>query len=221
MTIYDQLLQFSLFQGMSRADLMEVVTHTKFGFSKLAAGKTVVKEGNDCKQLFFLTNGTIECETQNDDRTCRVVESISAPYSLQPERLFGLTQRYSKTFVALTECRLVSVSKAEMLRLSEEHMIFQLNLLNIISTQSQRITHQPWRVHPQGIRNKIIRFVETHSMRPAGEKTLYIKMETLATLIAESRLNVSRELNAMQQEGLISITRGIIRVPALEKLLSL
>lgn len=53
MTIYDQLLQFSLFQGMSRADLMEVVTHTKFGFSKLAAGKTVVKEGNDCKQLFF------------------------------------------------------------------------------------------------------------------------------------------------------------------------
>jgi hypothetical protein len=58
-------------------------------------------------------------------------------------------------------------------------------------------------------------------MRPAGEKTLNIKMETLATLIAESRLNVSRELNAMQQEGLISITRGIIRVPALEKLLSL
>ena len=35
MEIYDRLLQFPLFQGMSRADLMEVVTHTKFGFSKV------------------------------------------------------------------------------------------------------------------------------------------------------------------------------------------
>ena len=32
MTIYDQLTQFTLFQGMSRADLMEVVTHTRLGF---------------------------------------------------------------------------------------------------------------------------------------------------------------------------------------------
>ena len=46
MTIYDQLLQFTLFQGMSRADLMEVVTHTKFDFSKLMEGKRVVKSGD-------------------------------------------------------------------------------------------------------------------------------------------------------------------------------
>ena len=37
--IYDKLLQFTLFQGMSHADLMEVVGHTKFGFSKQAEGK--------------------------------------------------------------------------------------------------------------------------------------------------------------------------------------
>ena len=45
MEIYDQLLRFPLFQGMSHADLMEVVTHTKLGFLKLAAGKCLVKEG--------------------------------------------------------------------------------------------------------------------------------------------------------------------------------
>ena len=133
MTIYDQLLQFSLFQGMSRADLMEVVTHTKFGFSKLAAGKTVVKEGNDCKQLFFLTNGTIECETQNDDRTCRVVESISAPYSLQPERLFGLTQRYTSTFKTITSCNLITLDKQEVLLLLETQLVFRLNMLNLLA----------------------------------------------------------------------------------------
>lgn len=208
-----------LFQGMSSTDLTSVAGKTKFAFHRVAKGKKVVSEGDQCQHLFFLLEGSLQVTSWADDNSYSMVEEMIAPDVIQPERIFGLTQRYTKTFTALTECRLIGISKAEVLRLSEEHMIFQLNLLNIISTQSQRITHQPWRVRPQGIRNKIIRFVETHSMRPAGEKTLYIKMETLATLIAESRLNVSKELNAMHQEGLINITRGIIHIPALEKLM--
>lgn len=219
MQIFEKLLMLPLFQGMSSTDLTSVAGKTKFAFHRVAKGKKVVSEGDQCQNLFFLLEGSLQVTSWADDNSYSMVEEMTAPDVIQPERIFGLTQRYSKTFTALTECRLIGISKAEVLRLSEEHMIFQLNLLNIISTQSQRITHQPWRVRPQGIRNKIIRFVETHSMRPAGEKTLYIKMETLATLIAESRLNVSKELNAMHQEGLINITRGIIHIPALEKLM--
>ena len=219
MQIFEKLLMLPLFQGMSSTDLTSVAGKTKFAFHRVAKGKKVVSEGDQCKNLFFLLEGSLQVTSWADDNSYSMVEEMTAPDVIQPERIFGLTQRYTKTFTALTECRLIGISKAEVLRLSEEHMIFQLNLLNIISTQSQRITHQPWRVRPQGIRNKIIRFVETHSMRPAGEKTLYIKMETLATLIAESRLNVSKELNAMHQEGLINITRGIIHIPALEKLM--
>ena len=218
-SIFEKLLELPLFLGMSHNDLSQVVAQTKFGFHRVAKGKEVVQEGDPCEHIFFLVKGTLQVESQADDHSYRIIETMTAPDILQPERIFGLTQRYSKTFTAMTECQLMSINKSETLRLSEEHIIFQLNLLNIISTQSQRITHQPWRAQPQGIRNKIIRFVETHSMRPAGEKTLYIKMETLASLIAESRLNVSRELNRMHQDGLIQLTRGIIHVPALEQLL--
>ena len=42
--IYDKLLQFPLFQGMSRDDLELVAGHTRFGFVKVSQGKTVVKE---------------------------------------------------------------------------------------------------------------------------------------------------------------------------------
>lgn len=45
MEIYDRLLQFTLFQGMSSADLMQVAGHTKFGFNKLNTGKRLVSEG--------------------------------------------------------------------------------------------------------------------------------------------------------------------------------
>ena len=100
MEIYDQLLRFSLFQGMSHADLMEVVTHTKLGFMKLQQGKHLVKEGDSCTHLTFLTHGSLQCETLSDDGGCRVVETVKAPYIVQPDRLFGLSQRYSSTFRA-------------------------------------------------------------------------------------------------------------------------
>ena len=60
MEIYDKLLQFTLFQGMSHADLMQVAGHTKFGFSKLSEGKRLVKEGDPCTHLIFLASGTLD-----------------------------------------------------------------------------------------------------------------------------------------------------------------
>ena len=67
--IYDKLLQFTLFQGMSHADLMEVVGHTKFGFSKQPEGYRIVKDGDYCEHLIFLTTGSLTVDTVSDDST--------------------------------------------------------------------------------------------------------------------------------------------------------
>ena len=117
MEIYDQLLRFSLFQGMSHADLMEVVTHTKLGFLKLSTGKYLVKEGDSCTHLSFLTHGSLLCETVSDDGACKVVEYIKAPYIVQPDRLFGLSQRYTSTFKADSHCNFITIDKQEVLLL--------------------------------------------------------------------------------------------------------
>ena len=69
MEIYDRLLQFTLFQGMSSADLMQVAGHTKFGFNKLNTGKRLVSEGTPCTHLIFLTSGTLGIESRNDSHT--------------------------------------------------------------------------------------------------------------------------------------------------------
>ncbi|MBR1462936.1 MAG: Crp/Fnr family transcriptional regulator [Prevotella sp.] len=217
--VFEKLLELPLFQGMSRNDLNDVVAQTRFGFNRLPKGNTVVSDGEACNRLIFLTEGTLSVESRADDGSYSLVEQLNAPNILQPERLFGLTQCFTKTFTTLSPCRFLILDKAEAVRLSDKHQIFRINLLNIISTQSQRIAHQPWRTLPTGIRQKVARFIEMHSMRPAGPKILHIKMQTLANEIAESRLNLSRELNRMHAEGLIILSRGEISVPALERLM--
>ena len=219
MEIYDRLLQFTLFQGMSHADLMQVAGHTKFNFSKLAAGKKLVKEGDDCHHLVFVTNGTLRAETVSDDHSCRVTESISAPYILQPERLFGITQRYSSSFTAETPCSLISIDKQEVLLLLETQLVFRLNMLNMMAAETQRLRHHAWRTAPRTLPERITRFFFSRCLYPAGPKTFHILMQQMAKELNDSRLDISVALNKMQAEGLLTLHRGRIEIPMLERLL--
>ena len=219
MTIYDQLLQFPLFQGMSQTELMEVTGHTKFGFSKLSTGKWLAHEGDDCGHLALLTHGTLMAETISDDRKCRVLETLSAPYTLQPDHIFGMTQRYTSSFKALTPCNVITIDKQEVLLLLETQLVFRLNMLNLLATESQRLSQHPWRTVPATLRSALIRFFLQHTLRPAGSKTYHILMKRLAAEQGCSRLEVSQALNSMQADGLLTLHRGRIEIPMLERLL--
>ena len=51
-----------------------------------------------------------------------------------------------------------------------------------------------------------------------GEKTIHIKMTRIAEEVNDSRLDVSKALNHLQNQGLIQLFRERIYIPSLEKL---
>ena len=217
--IYEKLLQFSLFQGMSRDDLELVAGHTRFGFIKIPKGKPVVKDGAVCTHLHFLISGTIRTVSSSDDHSYIVEEDMQAPFMLQPEAIYGYNQRYTHTFVAMTDASFITIDKDEVGRLSEDFLVFRLNLLNIYATQVQKMSRQLWRQCPKTLRERIVRFFVLHCAYPAGAKMFHILMNQLADELNDSRLNVSRELNSMQYDGLLILHRGRIEIPSLEHML--
>ena len=217
--IFEKLLQFPLFQGMSRDDLEIVAGHTRFGFTKVPRGKMVAKEGTVCTHIYLLINGRMRTISNSDDHSYTVEEEVQAPFVLQPEAIYGYNQRYTQTFVALTDASFITIDKDEVGRLSEDFLVFRLNLLNIFATQAQKMSRQPWRQCPKTLRERIIRFFVLHCAYPAGAKNVYILMNQLAEELNESRLNISRELNSMQYDGLLILHRGRIEIPSLEQML--
>ena len=217
--IYDRLLQFPLFQGMSRDDLEIVAGHTRFGFLKVTAGRQIIQVGDPCTHLYFLINGTLKIETFSDDRRYSVTEQMSSPYILQQESIFGYYQRYTHNFYALTDANFLTLDKEEVVRLSEDFLVFRLNLMNHLATQTQKLIQSQWRRNPLSLRERIVRFLFQHTLYPAGPKTFHILMELLAEEVSDSRLNVSRTLNRMQAAGIIELHRGRIEIPQLERLL--
>ena len=205
---------------MSRDDLEIIAGHTRFGFMKIASGRPIVKVGEACSQLYFLIKGSVRVKTYSDDYGYSVEEQISAPYILQVEAIFGYHQRYTHDFFASSDVNFITLDKEELVRLSEDFLVFRLNLLNNFATQTQKQLRQTWHQQPQSLRERVERFLTQHCVYPAGHKQFNILMTRLADELNDSRLNVSRVLNQMQKEGVVSLYRGRIEVPQLERLLS-
>lgn len=220
MTIYERIQTLPLFQGISQDDLTAIAGTTKFDFQRVEAGHDLVQAGDACTFLSFLLSGSLRVTTSSDDSGYTIIEELNAPTLLQPECIFGLHQRFTHTFTTSSQCNCLVLQKPDVVRIAEANDVFRINLLNIISTQSQRLSRTLWHTQPESLEKRIVQFVGSRCMRPSGEKTILIKMTRLAHELNDSRIDISRALNNLQAQGFLHLSRGRIEIPALEQLLA-
>ena len=217
--LYDKLLEFPLFQGMSHSELTEVVAHTRIGFHKLPADKRLLQAGSPCGQLVFLINGRLQSERRLGPHPSRVTEQLAAPYVLEPDRLYGVEQHYQHTYTTQTDVNILTIDKAEVRLLMETQLVFRLNYVNLLSTVCQRYDNRTRLPAPKDLRERLIRYFFSQCQYPAGPKTFHILMRQLAELLNTHQRDISYTLNHLQADSLLSLHRGRIVIPMLERLL--
>lgn len=220
MTIYTKLLRLPLFQGIDRDELEAMASKIRFDFQKYDEGAWIARENDRCATLTLVMTGSVEAEAISADHSYSLRELIDAPCAIEPERIFGLRQHLARGYRATTPCNVLRLQKDDVLRLCAQSLVFELNVLNTISTSAQRAGSAFWRTPPTTIPRKIATFVAHRSLRPAGPKTLSIRLTDLGSAIGESRLNVSRSLHGLETQGLVALARQTIIIHRLEQLLS-
>ena len=200
-TMFDTLLQLPLFQGLCHEDFTSILDKVKLLFIKHKAGETMIESGSPCKQLCFLLKGEISIITTAKEDIYTVIEQVEAPYLIEAQSLFGMNTTYKSSYVAKTEAHSVNISKSFVLNELFKYEIFRLNYMNIISNR------------------KINRFFLSHCEKPQGEKIFKVKMDDLARCLDDTRLNISKALNELQDCGLIELHRKEILIPDAQKLL--
>lgn len=216
--LFDTLTALPLFKGMGHDELSRLAGRTKFDFIKLQAGRMAVCCGQPTGRLLMLAGGRLQAKTYSADGAYCITEEIDAPYTIEPERLFGLRQAPASTFTALADSSLIAISKVEVAHLCDEFIAFRLNLLNLLATEAQRRTERLWLAPPADLRGRIAGFVTARCLTPRGRKQVSILMERLAAEVNDSRLDVSHALKSMRDAGLIEQGRGLITIPDIERL---
>lgn len=218
--MYELLLQLPYFQGMSKNELTLILDKVKMEFNRFNDGGLIIERGDVCNKFIVLMQGTVESVTYSPDNTYRLTEELQAPYAIEPYSLFGVIQRFGRTYRAKGECNILSVDKSFFYNQFSKHEIFSINLLNLISQKVYNLHTVLWQSVPDSLEERIVRFIAMRCETTYGCKTLYIKMEDLASQLHETRINISRSLNSMREKGLIRLSRKEICIPKIELLLS-
>ena len=205
--MYDTLLSLPLFQGMSQTDFNSLLQKIRLDFVRYAQGDVIIGKGDHCRSLAFLINGTVESSRSGMDGRFTFMESIDSPSLIEPYSMFGRAGLYQRTYTAASACSFLMVDKQYIYTELGKYNICRMNLLNILSGRAQQLDNYIWSIDGQTLRGRIIRFIQGLSDIQNGAKRLNIKMNDLATVMDATRLNVSRELNALEAEGLISLRR--------------
>ncbi len=217
--MYDTLLQLPLFQGLAQEDFTCILGKVKLHFTKHKAGEILAKKDTACRQLIFILNGEIASSTSSNDNSYSIMEFFQAPYLIEPQSLFGMNTSYVSTYIAQTEVHTVTISKTFVMSDLFRYEIFRLNYMNIISNRAQTNHNRLWNKAIGNPETRIADFILSHIERLSGKKILKIKMEVLADILNDTRLSISKTLNGMQEKGLLTLHRGEIVIPNVEKLI--
>lgn len=219
-TMYDKLLQLPLFQGLCKTDFTNILEKVKLHFQKYTPGAYLMKQGEPCNHLMFVLSGRLQSESADEGHNYTIQEELECPSVIEPYSLFGMMTYYTASYQALTEVHTVMIDKKYILTQLSNYTIFQLNLLNILSNRAQMANQKLWNSHIGSTLDKITNFLQLRCMSSTGQKILYIKMEDLAELIDDTRINVSKVLNDLQQQQLIELSRKKIIIPDLSQLIA-
>ncbi len=215
----DTLAALPLFQGIGRSELARFSASVPHRVVQYAKGESLAEQDRPCRQLVLPFSGTVGMRTRSDDNRFAFHERLQSPAAIQPEALYGINPRYTHTYTAQTDVRALIIPKDGINLLFSRSEVFRLNMINLLSTCVYRRGRWLWHDLSGSTEKRIVNFIHSRSVYPAGEKILEISMEDLGLQINEPRMNVSRALNRLQKEDLVSLKRRKIIIPALEKLI--
>ena len=204
--LYLQVTALPLLQGISAEDILQMQERGALRIVSIEPEEgDIIQHGQHCRTLTMLMEGTLSCTTNGEDWT--LVEEIHAPAIIEEEALWSLSQTYNHTYCPTSEGHLLVIDRWHIMQTMLHNDVFRINLLTRMSTRLERNYHNNQLPPPDSIAQKIERFVKDISCTTTWPKRMRIKMTTLAAIMGETRLQVSKALRQMEAKGQVSLSR--------------
>lgn len=216
---YDLLLSLPLFQGMGKSEMFEITEKIKLDFRRQPKGHYFARQDEICKSLRYVVSGDVCVRTASTHNDFTLSEWVHAPLVLQPERLFGWSPSYSRSFVAASTIHTLEIDKAAVRDILMLYPTFRLNYMNIACTPIHRAETRQWQPVARTFSGRLVQLVSSRCYYPAGRKELHVDRSTLAESLHANTRSFSTILREMEKVGWLELYRERIVIPKFEVLL--
>ena len=215
------LKQCSLAQGMSDTEVQELLASAQVRQREYPKGEIIFHEGDMPKSLYILLAGEVHILKDTFSGRRIFLSEINEPGDMFGEVYEVLKQPYDMYVEAVTPVKLLEISSDLFSfdaggALSRSALKIQRNLMCIFARKAY-FMHNKIKVLASGsLREKIIRFlfIELQGRR---ELELTGSREFMASYLAVTRPSLSRELSALQREGILAVEGKKVRVLDMER----
>ena len=217
-SMFDTLLLLPLFQGLAQEDFTKILGKVKLHFTKHKKREVIAAKGSPCRELIFVLKGEVSVTSASDAPAYSLTETLPAPWVIEPQSLFGMQTAYAADYLSTEETSTISIDKLAGINELFKYDIFRLNYMNMVSNRAQQLYERLWRSCTGTLEERIAAFMLLHAERPCGPKLLKIHMKELAGIVNCNRTSVSTVLKTMQEKGWLTMRRGEVDIPQLEKI---
>ena len=116
-SMYQQLMQLPLFQGVSTEKITSLVEKLPFHFLKYRNGEQVLTMGDACTHIKFVVSGKVRVEMPCAHLRVTIEQTLTTPNVLAPEYLFGRETVYPFSVYADGPCGILQLLKSDYVKM--------------------------------------------------------------------------------------------------------
>lgn len=218
-SMYRQLKQLPLFQGVSSDQLSQLIEKLPFHFLKFSDGEQIIAAGEQCTHLRFVVSGRVTLTTRLSHLNVELSQTLDAPSVLAPDFLFGRDTAYPFSATACGPAGILQLVKSDYVKMLQADKVFLFNILNCLSLYSQRLNGRLAAVKDGSVAERLVFFIESMVAPGATHVELHFVQKDLCTLLGAQRATLLRALDRLEASGLLRHSQASIVIDDVRSLL--
>lgn len=178
-----------------------------------AKNRIIYFQGESCSHLDLVLSGKVSVQRiDEEDRVLRI-DDFHPGDLLGANLLFSTLKAYPMTVVAEEDTVLLSLGEEEVLALCVEDAHFLREFLQAISDKTLILTNTISVIFPKSLRQKILDYLQEEiQLQGRNPVQLDRSKAQLAQSLGVQRTSLSRELQKMKKDGLVTYDRYMLEL---------
>lgn len=220
-SMYQQLMQLPLFQGVSTEKITELVEKLPFHFLKYRSGEQIVAAGDPCTHIRFIVSGKVRLETSASRLKVSLEQIMSTPNVLAPDYLFGRDTAYPFSAFAEGPCGILQLVKGDYIKMINTDKVFLFNILNFLSSGSQRGAAMALAARDGSVEERLAMLMNVLVVTGATDIVLKFKQKDLCTLLGTQRTTLVSMLDRLSEQEILEYDSSEMRILDMDGLIAL
>lgn len=213
------LKQCILMKGFSEDIIEETIKEVNYSINTYSKGEIIALEDSHCYSIGIVLKGSVEVQKIYASGKTITMSKLEVGNIFGEVIIFSNKSTYPATIAASENCRIMFISKENILRLCSLNSTFLSNFMTLLSNKILMLNKKLRNISYQTIRQKIASYI-FDEYKSQNKLTISLKCtkKEMSEQLGIPRPSLSRELINMKDEGIIDFEKSIITIVDLESL---